>query len=161
MLQPLENRDFRFFRKFFFPKNPKIAIFKRLLHAFKFSYRAPKPLVRSYWSVRLIWDTFKPNSVLTGLPRGYQKCILFGETPCICWYFLCNSSSKCLFKLFKNWSINRSGLICILHTNLSIYLFPFYDITRQHIIPNCDQNQFLGTNYKSDRSNHKLSSVSG
>ena len=47
------------------------------------SYQFAKPLVRSYWSVRLICYTGQRDSVLTGLPRGQQKCALFGGPPCM------------------------------------------------------------------------------
>ena len=51
--------------------------------ALKLSDRAPKPLVRSYWSMRFFWNVSQLDSVLTGLPRGHQKCLLIDGTPCI------------------------------------------------------------------------------
>ena len=55
----------------------------RLWGAPKLSDRAEKPLDRSSWSVRLIWHTGQVDSVLTGLPRGHQKCAVFGGPPCM------------------------------------------------------------------------------
>ena len=51
--------------------------------ALKLSDRAPKPLVRSYWSMRFFWNVSQLDSVLTGLPRGHQKCLLIDGTPCM------------------------------------------------------------------------------